>query len=81
MRVTFERLTLNNGEVIAEFDIETLPTEEQSKAIEDEVITAMEEYESENGYIDEFDWWGSCYTALKKHVKIIENPVVKTFYL
>ena len=81
MRITFERLTSIDSEIVAEFDVETIPTKEQCEAIEDEIFTAMGEYELEDGDCEGFDFWGVCYVALKRHVKIITNPVVKTFYI
>lgn len=69
------------SDIIAEFDVAEMPTEEQYKAIEDEIFAAMGEYELENGDYEGFDYWGVCYEATRKNVKIVENRVVKTFYL
>jgi hypothetical protein len=79
MRVQF--CTGGPYDVIAEFDVTEMPTEEQCKIIEDEIYEAMEKWEEETGDIDGFDYWGVCYAAVKKHLKIVDNQVVKTFYL
>lgn len=70
-----------DNDVIAEFDVTEMPTEEQCKIIEDEIYEAMEKWEEDNDGFEEFDYWGVCYEAVKKHLKIVQNPVVKTFYL
>lgn len=69
------------GNIIAEFDVAEEPTEEQCKVIEDEIFEIMGEYELENGDYEGFDYWGVCFEATRKHLKILDNPVVKTFYL
>ena len=69
-------------DVVAEFDVAEEPTDEQCKAIEDEIFEVMDNwYEESDNDFREFDYWGVCYAAVKKHLKIIENQVVKTFYL
>lgn len=71
-----------DNDVIAEFDVAEMPTEEQCKAIEDEIYEVMDKWEEDNdGDFDGFDYWGVCYEAVMKHLKIVQNPVVKTFYL
>jgi hypothetical protein len=70
-----------SGSLFAEFDVVEAPTEEKCKAIEDEIFEVMGKYELEHGDYEEFDWWGVCYATAKKYLKIVENPVVKTFYL
>lgn len=69
------------NDVIAEFDVAEMPTEEQCKAIEDEIYEVMDKWEEETGDFDGFDYWGVCYEAARKYLKIVQNPVVKTFYL
>ena len=70
------------NDVIAEFDVAEEPTEEQCKAIEDEIFEAIDKWDEENdGDFSEFDYWGVCYEAARKHLKIVENRVVRTFYV
>lgn len=68
-------------ELIAEFDVSEVPTKEQCEAIEDEIYEAMNKWEEENGDFEEFDFWQVCHDAVIKHVHLIRNPVVKTFYI
>lgn len=71
-----------SNDIIAEFDVAEIPTEEQYKAIEDEVYEAIDKWDEENdGDFEEFDYWGVCYEAVRKNVKIVENRVIRTFYL
>lgn len=70
-----------SGSLYAEFDVAEAPTEEQCEAIEDEIFAAMSEYELENGDYEGFDYWGVCFEVVRKHLKIVDNPVVHTFYL
>lgn len=70
------------NDVIAEFDVTEVPTEEQCKAIEDEIFDVVDKWSEENDDdFSEFDYWGVCYEAARKHLKIVENRVVKTFYV
>lgn len=68
-------------ELIAEFDVSEVPTKEQCEAIEDEIYEAMNKWEEENGDFEEFDFWQVCHDAVIKHVHLLRNPVVKTFYI
>lgn len=69
-------------DVIAEFEIADEPTNEQCEAIEYEIFKAIDDwYEENNGDMNEFDYWVVCLEAARKHLKIVDNPVVKTFYL
>lgn len=71
-----------NDDVIATFDVAEEPTDEQCKAIEDEIFEAIDKwYEENDGDMSEFDYWGVCFEAARKHLKIVDNPVVHTFYL
>ena len=70
-----------SGSLYAEFDVAEEPTKEQCDAIEDEIFEAMGKYELENGDYEGFDYWGACFEAARKHLKLIDNPVVHTFYL
>ena len=68
--------------VIATFDVAEAPTDEQCKAIEDEIYKAMDKWEEENdGDYEEFDYWQVCHDVCEKHLKLVNNAVVKTFYL
>lgn len=68
-------------DIIAEFDVDKEPTEEQCKAIEDEIYDAIDNWYEEYEDFTYFDYWGVCFEAARKHLKIVDNPVVKTFYL
>lgn len=72
---------MHSGNLFAEFDVAEEPTKEQCEAIEDEIFEAMGEYELENGDYEGFDYWGVCFEAARKHLNIVDNPVIKTFYL
>lgn len=82
MKIQFEKLTPYNNDIVAEFDVAEEPTEEQRKAIQEEIFEAIEKWDEENdGDFSEFDYWGVCYEAVRKNVRVVENRVVKTFYL
>jgi hypothetical protein len=66
---------------VAEFEVASKPTEFQVDAIYNEIYKAMDEWEEEYGDFVDFDWWDCCYNALNKHIPIVSNPVVKTFYI
>ena len=67
---------------IAEFEVTEVPTTEECEAIENEIYDAMDKWAEENdGNFEEFDFWKVCYNAAIKHIHIINNPVVKTFYI
>lgn len=71
-----------HDDVIAEFEVKAEPMEWQCKAIENEIFKAIDEwYEEHNGDFSEFDYWGVCFEVAKKYLKLMENKVVKTFYL
>lgn len=71
-----------HDDVIAEFDVYKEPAEWQCRAIEDEIFKAIDDwYERNNGDMSEFDYWGVCFEAARKYLKLMDNPVVKTFYL
>ena len=67
--------------VIAEFNVAEIPTEEECRAIKDEIFDAMDSWEKDNDDFSELDMYDVCYNACKKHLKLIESPVVKTFYI
>lgn len=67
---------------VAEFDVAEPPTEEQCAAIEEEIWAAVNAYAEENDDdMSEFDYWSACRDACNNHLEIINNPVVKTFYI
>ena len=79
MRIQFCRKY--SEEIAAEFEVATAPTREQCEDIEDDLYAMVGEWEDEhNADIDDYDFWECCYNALNKHIPIVENPVVKTFY-
>lgn len=82
MKIQFVKLTLYDSDIVAEFDVAEEPTEEQCKAIQEEIDEVMDAWDEENdGDFSEFDYWGGCYEAVRKNVRVVENRVVKTFYL
>ena len=48
MKIQFEKLTLYDSDIIAEFDVAEEPTEEQYKAIEDEIFKVIDKWDEEN---------------------------------
>ena len=67
---------------VAEFEVREVPTKEECEAIENEIYEAMDKWAEENNDdFEEFDFWKACYDAAIKHIHIINNPVVKTFYI
>ena len=68
-------------EIIADFDVAEEPTDEQCKKVEDEIYDAMNEWAQNDEDLDEFDYWEACHDACEKHLKLVDNPVVKTIYL
>lgn len=66
---------------VAEFEVTEAPTEEDCESIENEIYAAMNKWEEENGDFAEFDFWRVCHDVAVKHIHIINNPVVKTFYI
>lgn len=79
MRIQFCRKY--SEEPVAEFEVATAPTREQCEDIEDDLYAMIGEWEDEHDNdIDNYAFWECCYNALSKHIPIVENPVVKTFY-
>lgn len=69
-------------ETLCEFDVAKEPTEEQCNAVEEYISEAINNWSEENDDdFAEFDWWNVCYEAANKHLDLVLNPVVKTFYL
>ena len=83
MRIQFCANGYFNGysNVIAEFNVMEVPTNEECEAIENEIYEAMDKWKKEHGDFDDFDLWQVCHDAAIKHVHIINNPVVKTFHI
>ena len=79
MRIQFVLGT--NVENTIDIDVAEIPTEEQTKAIEDDIYKVMDKWEVENGDFAEFDYYMCIYEAVEKHIQIAENPIVKTIYL
>lgn len=73
----------NGGmDIVAEFDVAEIPTEEQCRAIDNYILEEFNKWEDEcDGDFEGFDYWGLCFEAARQHLKLVENPVVKTFYL
>lgn len=72
----------NGGmDIVAEFDVAEVPTEEQCKLIDDYILEAFNKWEGEYDDFEEFDYWELCSEAASKYLKLVQNPVVKTFYL
>lgn len=64
-----------------DIDVSEVPDDEQTKAIEDDIYSAMEKYEEENGCFADFDYYECCFEVVQKHIHIAENRVVKTLYI
>lgn len=79
MRIQFVLGT--NVENTIDIDVMEAPTENQVKAIEDDIYKVMDEWEEENGDFAEFDYYMCCYEAVAKHMQIAENRVVRTIYI
>ena len=60
--------------LIAEFDVEKKPTQEQVQAIYAEINKATVDITNEM-------YRKICQKACAKHLTVVKNPVVKTFYL
>ena len=61
-------------EVIAEFEVSEVPTCEQISAIYDDIRAIVN-----SG--DALDYNSVCEYAAKKHLKIVDSPVVLTLYV
>lgn len=79
MRIQFVIGT--NVENTIDIEVAEIPTEEQTKAIEDDIYNAMDEWERGHGDFAEFDYYMCCFEAVQKHMSIAENPIVKTIYI
>ena len=66
-----------------DINVVEVPTEYQLKAIEEEIYADMEKYIEESGEenLDNFDFYMCCYEAVKHHIHIAENRIVKTIYI
>ena len=73
---------VNGGlDIVAEFDVAEVPTEKQCKLIDEYILEVFNRWEDEDDDVEEFDYWGLCFEAARKYLKLVPNPVVKTFYL
>lgn len=81
MRIQFVIGT--NVENTIDINVSESPTDEQIKAIEDEIYADMEKYLDESGEenLDNFDYYMCCYEAVKHHIHIAENRIVRTIYI
>lgn len=70
-----------NVENTIDIEVAEVPTEEQAKAIEDEIYNFMNEWEEKYGSFEDFDFYMRCYEAVQKYMHTAENRVVKTFYI
>lgn len=64
MRIQFVLGT--DMENTVDIEVAEVPTEEQVKAIEDEIFNTMDKWEEENGDFSEFDYYMCCYDAVQK---------------
>ena len=88
MKIQFVREdALSDYPTLAEFQINEQLTEEEIEKIYAYIFEEKEKWETalENGddCDDEFDYWFICHNACKGIIpnKLIENPVIKTFYI
>lgn len=79
MRIQFVLGT--DMENTVDIEVAEVPTEEQAKAIEDEIFNAMDKWEEENGDFAEFDYYMCCFEAVQKHIHTAENRIVQTIYI
>lgn len=79
MRIQFVLGT--NVENTIDIEVAEVPTEQQVKAIEDDIYNRMDKWEEENGDFAEFDYYMCCYKAVEKHMQIAENRIVRTIYI
>lgn len=68
-------------EFVAEFDVDKEPTPHEVDLIYGYIYREMGEWEEEHEDFADFDFWTCCHNAASKVIKILENPVVKTFYI
>ena len=73
----------NGGnDIIAEFDVAGAPTEEQCGAIDEYIMNELDKWAAENDDdFSDFDYWDVCCSAARKYLMLVDNPVVKTFYV
>ena len=79
MRIQFVLGT--NVENTIDIEVTEVPTEQQVKAIEDDIYNRMDKWEEENGDFAEFDYYMCCYESVEKHMQIAENRIVRTIYI
>ena len=70
------------AEFIAEFEVSRAPTTEEAALINADIEEKMNAYEKEHdGDFTEFDFWQCCHDVAAKHIELVVNPVVTTFYV
>ena len=79
MRIQFVLGT--NVENTIDIEVAEVPTEQQVKAIEDDIYNRMDKWEEENGDFAEFDYYMCCFEAVQKHIHTKENRIVRTIYI
>ena len=67
-------------ELVAECDVAKKPTKKEIQAIYDEISKQLDKYDYEED-IDNKTYSKICMSACKKHIEVLKNPVVHTFYL
>lgn len=68
-------------DIIAEFDVVKPPTPEEIAAINDDIEAALDAWEEEFDDFCDFDYRKTVYDACVKHIELVENPIVHTFYI
>lgn len=63
-----------HAEVVAEFEVSEVPTGEQINAVYDDIRAIV-------GSGDALDYKSVCEYVAMKHLKVVESPVVLTFYV
>lgn len=66
---------------VAEFEVAKAPTPFEADLIYGYIYREMGKWEEEHEDFAEFDFWQCCYDAVSKVIKILDNPVVTTFYI
>ena len=64
-----------------DIEVAEVPTEEQAKAIEEDIYKVMDEWEQEHGDFSEFDYYKCIYEAVQNHIHTAANRIVKTIYI
>ena len=67
--------------LIGEFDVEKRPTKAQTQAIYSDINGIIEKYYEREIEITDATYKRICQNACEKHLTLVKNPIVKTFYL